>query len=158
MKENIFNKIFVIFIVFAVLGFAFFPYFSVFADSLELENLPGIGFVFGDMYCIFLKIMTWLFSFALILAVTSLVINGLRYIFSSGDPQVLLSVHKNLSWIAIGIVIILLSTSILIMIAMFLGVFTAAFETLILPIYMVKCEIVWWAGLIGKLFSIIKGI
>lgn len=161
MKKSVFNKFIFIFFVLAFLGFILFPSAFVFADSsadnYALDNLPGVDLKMGDIYCIFLRIMTWFFSFALVIAIIFLIINGLRYIFSSGDPQTLSTVHKNLSWISVGIVVVLLSTSVLIMIAMFLGVFTAGFEALILPIYAIKCEVVWWAEMIGEIFEILGG-
>lgn len=149
----------IVFIKYTIIFFTLFFSFYAFALAEELDldellkNTPGIDSTTGVVYCIFLRLMTWLFSFALVIAIILLIINGLRYIFASGDPQTLSTVHKNLSWISVGIVIVLLSTSILIMIAMFLGVFTAGFEAIILPIYAVKCEVVWWASLLGNIFS-----
>lgn len=96
--------------------------------------------------------MTWLFSFALVLAIILLIINGLRYIFAGGNPEAIAKAHKNFAWIAIGIVVVLLSVSILLMIANFLGVFTASFKAFILPGEAVYCEIIWWGRLISDVF------
>ena len=141
-------------IIFSVLfiGFSFF-YAPALAQSTTtdgvLENLPGIDLDVGIVYCIFLWIMTWAFSFALVLAIISLVYNGLRYIFSSGDPGELAKVHKNFMWTLIGVVVVLLATSVLLMIANFLGVFTADFQEFLLP-FEDGCEITWWANLMNS--------
>lgn len=119
----------------------------------NIKCLPGIDLTFGDVYCIFLKIMTWIFSIALVMAIVVLIINGLRYVLSTGDSGAISKVHKNLSWALVGIVVILLSASILIMIANFLGVFTASFEAIILPAEVIYCDVVWWADLIGGVFD-----
>lgn len=153
--NNKFTKFFAVFFVLFLLSSLLFAV-SIKADAItdaELENLPGTDLVFGDVYCIFLKIMTWLFSVSLVIAIVVLIINGLQYIFSSGDSGTLMKVHKNLSWALVGVVVVLLSASILIMIANFLGVFTASFEAIILPVEAVKCDVVWWADLIGAVFD-----
>jgi hypothetical protein len=153
--NNKFIKFSAIFVALLLLSYLWFivPVKADAVTDAELENLPGTDLVFGDVYCVFLKIMTWFFSVSLVIAIIVLIINGLQYIFSSGDSGTIMKVHKNLSWVLVGVVVILLSASILIMIANFLGVFTASFEVIILPAEAVKCEVVWWADLIGAVFD-----
>lgn len=115
-----------------------------------LENLPGMDLKLSNIYCIFLRFMTWFFSFALVLAIISLVYNGLRYITSSGNSDELAKINKNFWWTLIGVVVVLLATSILLMIANFLGVFTASFKIFLLPFEEIGCEITWWASLINS--------
>lgn len=119
----------------------------------ELENLPGIDLKLSNIYCIFLRFMTWFFSFALVLAIIFLVYNGLRYVSSSGNPDELAKIHKNFWWTLIGVAVVLLATSILLMIANFLGVFTASFKIFLLPFEEISCEITWWASLINDVGS-----
>lgn len=115
-----------------------------------LENLPGMDLDVSIVYCLFLRFMTWFFSFALVLAIIFLVYNGLRYITSSGNPDELAKIHKNFWWTLIGVVIVLLATSILLMIANFLGAFTVNFKIYLLPFEEMECEITWWADLINS--------
>ena len=137
-------------------GFLFFYTFvptHAQTSTSSLDNLPGIDLDLSTVYCIFLRFMTWSFSFALVLAIISLVYNGLRYIFSSGSSDELAKVHKNFTWTLIGVVVVLLATSILLMIANFLGVFTASFKIFLLPFEEIGCEITWWASLINSVGS-----
>lgn len=132
----------------------FVPVLSFAQSGSPLDELPGIDLTFGDVYCIFLRAMSWFFSFALVIAIILLIVNGLRYIFASGNPDAIVQAHKNLAWIAVGIAVILLSISILLIIASFLGVVTTGFEELILPRGAESCDVIWWWEIISRALDV----
>lgn len=126
----------------------------LYAQGSPLDELPGIDLKFGDVYCIFLRVMTWFFSIALVLAIILLIVNGLRYIFAGGSPEAINKAHKNFAWIGVGIVVILFSVSIILIVANFLGVFTTNIDLFLLPAKSITCDVVWWADLIQDVISI----
>jgi type IV secretory pathway VirB2 component (pilin) len=78
---------------------------------------------------VFLKmIRTWFLGFAGALAVLFIIIGGIEFIASAGNPQRLEGAKKTLTYAIIGLVIVLLSTVILNLIAGDLvgGVFSGA--------------------------------
>ncbi len=122
----------------------------------SLACLPGIDLTTGDVYCIFLRVMTWLFSFALVLAIMFIIINGTRYFFTGGDPSAITKTTQNLTWTIVGVVVVLLSMSILLAIANFLGVFTAEAEIFLIPVEAQMCDVVWWVDMIQGVFDLFK--
>lgn len=71
---------------------------------------------------IFLRIITVLFSVAGIVTVILIIIGGIRMILSVGDPKAMQAARSSVTFAIIGLIIILLSVTIVLIVGKFLGV------------------------------------
>ena len=85
---------------------------NIFAADLpsgEFENPLNAN----DLTGLFVSIANWIAGIAATLAVLLIVIAGLQYIFSGGDVDKIEKANKTIKWSIIGLIIILMSWSLL---------------------------------------------
>ncbi|MBU1136944.1 pilin [Patescibacteria group bacterium] len=103
--------------VFAIL-LILFPIFTLAAElgggaELGNENNFPNPLNANDLTGLFVSIANWIAGIAATLAVLLIVIAGLQYIFSGGDVDKIEKANKTIKWSIIGLIIILMSWSLL---------------------------------------------
>ncbi|OIO51619.1 MAG: hypothetical protein AUJ11_01690 [Parcubacteria group bacterium CG1_02_44_65] len=108
MSGNKFKNFLPVIFLFLIL----FPLTNIFA-----ADLPSGGFdnplKANDFTEIFVSIANWIAGIVATVAVLLIVIAGLQYIFSGGDLDRIQKAHKTIQWSLIGLIIVLMSWSLL---------------------------------------------
>lgn len=79
-----------------------------FADKSIIENTTD-----NDLTAFFTRIKDWILGFAGALAVLFIILGGIQYITSAGDPKKVETAKKTLTYAIIGLIFIVLSQVIL---------------------------------------------
>lgn len=126
---NYINKKYIIFVpVMALFLFFVLPshplHIGYFQGALadEYSNLPGADLTITSIEDIIQGLACWIYRIAFLLIIIFIVLTGIRYISSGGNPTKLTSAHQSFKWVVIGAVVILGVGVIIATIANFLGV------------------------------------
>jgi hypothetical protein len=100
--KKIFNKI-ILFILFSVLSFPLFAHADVIIEPPIKYN--SVEEVIG-------AIVNWVYNIALVIAPLMIMIGGFYLITAAGDPEKVNTGKKIMTWTIVGIVVVLLATSV----------------------------------------------
>jgi len=89
--------------------------------NVGAANLDGVAKI-SDLGGLFGRIITYSLGFAAIVLFVLLVVGGFKYITSGGDPKAVEGAQKTLTSAIVGLIIILLSYTILVIITKITGV------------------------------------
>jgi len=108
--KKIFNKI----ILFTLFCFLLIPLFAQgigFENPIEKESIAEV--ITG--------IVDWVYKIALILAPLMIILGGFYLVTAAGDPERVNTGKKIITWTIVGIVVVLLATSVKVVIESLLG-------------------------------------
>lgn len=78
---------------------------GAFAD--EYTNLPGADLTITSIEDIIQGLACWIYRIAFLLIIIFIVLSGVRYVASGGNPTKLTSAHESFKWVVIGAIVIL---------------------------------------------------
>jgi hypothetical protein len=85
------------------------------------QNLPGIDFSIQDLGRLVTAIACWTIQIVLAIMIIALVIAGIRFFLARGEPAATGAAVKNLTWVLVGIAVIMGTNIIIATIANALG-------------------------------------
>ena len=78
---------------------------GAFAD--QYSNLPGADLTVTSIEDIIQGLACWIYRIAFLLIIIFIVLTGVRYVSSGGNPTKLTSAHQSFKWVVIGAIVIL---------------------------------------------------
>ncbi|KPJ55221.1 hypothetical protein AMJ47_01830 [Parcubacteria bacterium DG_72] len=91
---------------------------SVFGQIVTIDNPLSSS----DILVIIGRIINWIFTISLFLAVIMYIISGIRFLTAAGDPEKINTAKKMALWVTIGLMIVIAAKGIVVLIGTILGV------------------------------------
>ena len=122
MKNKIKNSKLKIFTAFSSAVFLFSLYAQAGIITDNLGGAPGENFTVGKLLNLLDGVACWFIRLAIIAAGIMIVFYGILFLTSRGNPQVMATAKKALSWAIVGILVIMAVFTIILSVAAFIGV------------------------------------
>ena len=87
----------------------------------QIQTIPDTNLDINSVYQKFVKIMNWIFSFAIVLAVILIMWGGISYMTAGGDDTKIGAAKKRVLYGLLGIAIVIAAWGLIYLVSRFLG-------------------------------------